>query len=140
MANRTRSHNQKTRTNDPQDPSPHSRHAARSAPHPWRKHGLWPWNDPHLSRLGFAQAPAWVTRRSSVRFPSGAIIRTILKDVSPETLGSGATMFHEHLTRGYSSPPTEPQRGAARGATAPPGPHCAARSWARARRASPDAA
>jgi phosphotriesterase-related protein len=35
-----------------------------------------------------AQAPA---------FPNGAIIRTILKDYSPEELAGGATLFHEHM-------------------------------------------
>jgi phosphotriesterase-related protein len=32
--------------------------------------------------------------------PRGAIIRTILKDVSPEALGNGAILFHEHLSFG----------------------------------------
>ncbi len=40
---------------------------------------------------GFAQAPA---------FPRGAIIRTLLKDVAPEELAGGATLFHEHLQLG----------------------------------------
>jgi phosphotriesterase-related protein len=31
-------------------------------------------------------------------FPNGAIIRTILKDYRPEELGSGATLFHEHIS------------------------------------------
>ncbi len=35
---------------------------------------------------------------ATVTFPRGAIIRTILKDVSPEALGGGATLFHEHLS------------------------------------------
>ena len=30
-------------------------------------------------------------------FPKGAIIRTILKDYSPEELSGGATLFHEHM-------------------------------------------
>ena len=34
----------------------------------------------------------------AVTFPEGAIIRTILEDMSPEALGSGATLFHEHLS------------------------------------------
>jgi phosphotriesterase-related protein len=38
-----------------------------------------------------------------VVFPKGAIIRTILKDVTPESLGGGATLFHEHLS--ISDPP-----------------------------------
>ncbi len=31
-------------------------------------------------------------------FPEGAIIRTILEDVSPDRLGQGAVLFHEHLS------------------------------------------
>jgi phosphotriesterase-related protein len=38
-----------------------------------------------------------------VSFPKGAIIRTILKDVPPEALAGGATLFHEHLS--LSDPP-----------------------------------
>jgi len=38
-----------------------------------------------------AQAPA---------FPSGAIIRTLFADVAPDSLGGGATLFHEHLSLG----------------------------------------
>jgi len=37
-----------------------------------------------------------------VAFPKGAIIRTVLKDISPESL-SGAVLFHEHIT--ISDPP-----------------------------------
>jgi phosphotriesterase-related protein len=35
---------------------------------------------------------------SKVTFPGGARIRTVLGDVSPETLGNAATLFHEHLS------------------------------------------
>jgi len=31
-------------------------------------------------------------------FPKGAVIRTLLKDYAPEELGSGATLFHEHMS------------------------------------------
>jgi len=31
-------------------------------------------------------------------FPKGAIIRTLLKDYSPEELAGGATLFHEHMS------------------------------------------
>src|SRR5436309_8471701 len=31
-------------------------------------------------------------------FPARAVIRTVLKDVPPETLGGAATLFHEHLS------------------------------------------
>ena len=39
-----------------------------------------------------AQAPARPV------FPKGAIIRTILKDMAPEELASGPSLFHEHLS------------------------------------------
>jgi phosphotriesterase-related protein len=42
--------------------------------------------------LGAADAKA--------RFPSGAIIRTVLNDVVPAALAGGATLFHEHLSVG----------------------------------------
>jgi len=34
-------------------------------------------------------------------FPKGAVIRTLLKDVSPAALASGAVLFHEHLSMHY---------------------------------------
>ena len=36
-------------------------------------------------------------RAATVAFPKDAVIRTLLKDVSPDTLGTAATLFHEHL-------------------------------------------
>jgi phosphotriesterase-related protein len=52
--------------------------------------------------------------------PRGAVIRTILKDLSPEALGNGAILFHEHLSFGSNffermRPPNAP-----RPATPPP--------------------
>jgi phosphotriesterase-related protein len=42
-----------------------------------------------------------IARGSQSRpIPPNAIIRTILKDVSPQSLGSGATLFHEHAAAG----------------------------------------
>lgn len=38
-----------------------------------------------------------------VAFPRGAIIRTLLKDVAPETLAGGPTLFHEHLSINISA-------------------------------------
>jgi phosphotriesterase-related protein len=35
------------------------------------------------------------------QFPKGAVIRTVLKDVSPESV-TGETLFHEHLSVAYS--------------------------------------
>src|SRR5215471_3991694 len=56
---------------------------------------------------GFRQAAS-----SRVTFPKGAIIRTILKDVPPEALGTGATLFHDHISmsspRPYAPPPKQP--------------------------------
>ena len=34
-------------------------------------------------------------------FPKGAVIRTLLKDMSPASLASGAVLFHEHLSMKY---------------------------------------
>ena len=34
----------------------------------------------------------------SATFPRGAVVRTVLKDMPPDGLGSGATLFHEHLS------------------------------------------
>ena len=31
-------------------------------------------------------------------FPAGAVVRTVLGDVAPETLSGGATLFHEHMS------------------------------------------
>jgi len=62
--------------------------------------------------LAFA-AQAGARRGSKVSFPKGAIIRTILKDVPPDTLGKGATLFHEHISirdpvPSWQPPPKEP--------------------------------
>src|SRR5712691_12921898 len=32
------------------------------------------------------------------RLPRGSIVRTLLRDVPPEALGTGAVLFHEHLS------------------------------------------
>ena len=49
---------------------------------------------------------------AKVTFPKGAIIRTVLKDVSPDALGKGATLFHDHLSmsspRPWAPPPATP--------------------------------
>ena len=44
---------------------------------------------------GFALAQA--ARTASVTFPKGAVIRTLLKDLPPESL-NGPVLFHEHLS------------------------------------------
>src|SRR5947208_362588 len=48
--------------------------------------------------LTLAAAAQTARAASAVRFPRGAIIRTLLKDMSPESLGHGALLFHEHLS------------------------------------------
>jgi phosphotriesterase-related protein len=61
-------------------------------------------------------------------FPKGAIIRTILKDLPPEALRGGATLFHEHMSLAPDFMPRwmkaagmqMPQAG--RGQTPPPNP------------------
>ena len=49
------------------------------------------------------------TQPAAISFAAGAIVRTVLGDVDPGVLGTGATMFHEHLSFDYSSPPAEPR-------------------------------
>ena len=85
--------------------------------------------------LGLASAwkadAAWLmdwqtaTSAKKLQLPRGAIIRTVLKDVSPAAI-SGATLFHEHLSidmamitsPGRYALPPPPGRGAA--AAGPP--------------------
>ena len=45
----------------------------------------------------------------AVTFPDGAIVRTVLVDLDPAVLGTGATLFHEHLAFNFASPPAEPR-------------------------------
>ena len=77
-------------------------------------------------RVARAQAASWLAARSATRatFPNGAIIRTILKDIAPDTLTPGATMIHEHLGYYYASPPPPPPARPAAGAASstPSGP------------------
>src|SRR3954469_21645453 len=47
-----------------------------------------------------AVAPASLRAQGGPGFPKGAVIRTLLKDFTPEELGSGATLFHEHMSLG----------------------------------------
>ena len=54
-------------------------------------------------KLGLSARAAQSSR--GITFPKGSIIRTILKDVDPETLGRGATLFHEHISIGDALPP-----------------------------------
>jgi len=52
-----------------------------------------------LSLLGAsALLPALVSGAKTPDFPKGAVIRTLLKDLPPPALATGATLFHEHLS------------------------------------------
>jgi phosphotriesterase-related protein len=54
-----------------------------------------------LQLLGAAAVtPLWQigARTQTVAFRKGAIIRTLLKDLSPEALAGGPVLFHEHLS------------------------------------------
>ena len=48
----------------------------------------------------------------AARIPGNAIVRTVLKDISPDDLRGGTTLMHEHVTGGfYSSPPRQGRGG-----------------------------
>ena len=57
-----------------------------------------------IGMLGAGAAAAFAhslgATEDRLRLPSGAVIRTVLKDVPPEALAGGATLFHEHLSVG----------------------------------------
>ncbi|HYL37893.1 MAG TPA: hypothetical protein VEV17_18400 [Bryobacteraceae bacterium] len=85
-----------------------------------------------LGLLGLGAAAA-VSRSaasgaSTPQFPKGAIIRTILKDLPPEALTGGATLFHEHMSFASDFMPrwmayaraTNPQAGRGGRGGAPP--------------------
>ena len=93
-----------------------------------------------LLGVGVASAalPEIAFAQSTPAFPKGAIIRTILKDYTPEELAGGATLFHEHMqlapdfmprffaataaARAANGLPPAPARGGGAGAAAPAGP------------------
>ncbi len=60
-----------------------------------------------------AALPTTGSGAKASRYPKGAIVRTVLKDVPPSALGNGATLFHEHLSMTtpypYQRPPARPQ-------------------------------
>jgi len=64
----------------------------------------------------FAPAVQAAATRKKVTFPRGAIIRTLQKDLPPDALASGTTLFHEHLSidlpqfgpRPANAPPIQP--------------------------------
>jgi phosphotriesterase-related protein len=51
--------------------------------------------------LPWTRALASATTLKPPKFPKGAIIRTLLKDVPPDSLATGAVLFHEHLSMKY---------------------------------------
>jgi phosphotriesterase-related protein len=60
-------------------------------------------------------ADSWQAAGPSVRkvtFPKNAIIRTLLKDLPPETLANGVTLFHEHLSEDLPPLPGAPPKQA----------------------------
>ncbi|HLG96533.1 MAG TPA: hypothetical protein VKX49_09525 [Bryobacteraceae bacterium] len=51
-----------------------------------------------LSIIGLGAAAATLPAADTPQFPKGAVIRTILKDMRPQELAGGATLFHEHMS------------------------------------------
>ena len=51
-----------------------------------------------LMGAGLSAAALPDSGSAASRFPKGAIIRTVLKDLRPEVLTSGAVLFHEHMS------------------------------------------
>ncbi|PWT97777.1 MAG: hypothetical protein C5B51_30745 [Terriglobia bacterium] len=43
-------------------------------------------------------ASGFCARAAAPQFGKGAVIRTVLKDIPPQELGGGATLFHEHMS------------------------------------------
>ena len=59
---------------------------------------------------GSVLAAAWQAAgalAAGMTFPKGAVIRALLKDIPPETLTNGATLFHEHFS--IDLPPAAPR-------------------------------
>src|ERR1700704_6040102 len=50
--------------------------------------------------LGLVEALRGDAAAQTRTIPRGAIIRTILKDLPPDGVGTGAALMHEHLTAG----------------------------------------
>ena len=57
-----------------------------------------------------AWQPASGAKASSVTFPRGAVIRTLLKDLPPDALAHGVTLFHEHLSEDLQPLPGAPPK------------------------------
>jgi phosphotriesterase-related protein len=61
--------------------------------------------------LSAGQTARWQGAGSAMKatFPEGAVIRTILKDLAPQDLDGGATLFHEHVSGTFNlMPPPRP--------------------------------
>jgi phosphotriesterase-related protein len=52
-----------------------------------------------LGAAAWSQGAVFAAR--AAQFPKGAVIRTVLKDISPDSV-TGETLFHEHLSVAYS--------------------------------------
>ena len=74
--------------------------------------GSGPAPEPEMAEEAAPAAPA-------IEFPAGAIVRTVHEDISPDAVGHGATLIHEHLAFDFASPPAEPR---APGTDPPPPP------------------
>ena len=74
--------------------------------------GSDPAPEPEMAEEAAPAAPA-------IEFPAGAIVRTVHEDISPDAVGHGATLIHEHLAFNFASPPAEPR---APGTDPPPPP------------------
>src|SRR5262245_20998122 len=61
--------------------------------------GRWTRRDA-LTALGMSAVAAALPEPATAAptFPTGAVIRTILKDYAPDELAGGATLFHEHMS------------------------------------------
>ena len=52
------------------------------------------------------QAGGWQGARApTATFPKGAVVRTVLKDLAPESLSGGATQIHEHIVSRFAPAP-----------------------------------
>jgi phosphotriesterase-related protein len=57
-----------------------------------------------------AVVPSAVGRAKAPAFPKGAVIRTLFKDMKPADMGTGVTLFHEHLSFDLRIPGAPPPK------------------------------
>jgi phosphotriesterase-related protein len=69
----------------------------------------------------FGQPGAWYAVRSpgKVAFPRGSVIRTIVKDISPDQMPNGSVQIHEHVTGVFAPTPPPAQPDMVPGVVAP---------------------